>query len=56
MTDDFRPYVQQKRVLGLLYWLWQSEAGAKSVEPHTIYRCGGLTESGRLAIDAALLR
>lgn len=55
MTEDFRPYVKQKRVKGLLYWLWQSESGAKHDEPHTIYRCGSLTESGRLAIDASLL-
>jgi hypothetical protein len=55
MADDFRPYVQQKRVLGLLYWLWQSEAGASHEEPHTIYRCGTLTDSGRLAIDVSLL-
>lgn len=56
MTADIRPYVQQKRVVGLLYYVWQKDVGAKHEEPHSIYRCGGLTPSGKLAIDASLLK
>lgn len=55
MADDFRPYVQQKRIVGLLYYVWERNPGAKREEPFSLYRCGTLTPSGKLAIDASLL-
>ncbi|MBV8224283.1 MAG: hypothetical protein JO232_03735 [Verrucomicrobia bacterium] len=56
MVDDLRPHVQQGSVVGLLYFVWQRSVWANKEEPFSIYRCGGLTESGRLAIDASLLQ
>ena len=56
MTSDVRPDVQQKRVVGLLYYVWERNPGAQNEEPHSIYRCGSLTPSGKLAIDASLLK
>jgi hypothetical protein len=56
MMADFCPYVQQKRLLGLLYYVWQRDAWARHEDPFSVFRCGSLTESGQLAIDANLLR
>jgi len=53
---DLCPYVKQKRVVGLLCYTWQTDFGAKHEEPHSIYQCGSLTDSGKLAIDASLLK
>jgi hypothetical protein len=43
MVDDFRKLVRDGRVTGLIYYSWISEAR------FDVYRCGGLTQSGRLA-------
>lgn len=56
MASDLRPWVQQGRVAALLYYVWQRSVWVTKEEPFSIYRCGGLTESGRLAIDSSLLR
>jgi hypothetical protein len=42
---NFRPYIAQKRVLGLFYYAWLD-----SREGFAVYRCGHLTETGRLAV------
>ncbi|RXH53952.1 hypothetical protein [Granulicella sibirica] len=44
MMGDFRQLAQEKRVTGLLYYSWIGD------RPYDVYRCGALTESGRLAI------
>jgi hypothetical protein len=56
MMNNFRPYVRQGRLVGLLYFSWNNDPGSKTVSPLTVYRCGSLTESGKLSIDASLLR
>jgi hypothetical protein len=43
---NFRPYIAQKRVLGLFYYAWLD-----SREGFAVYRCGHLTETGRLALQ-----
>jgi hypothetical protein len=53
---DLQPYVQAKRLRGLFYYDWEREPGAKHEDPNSIYRCGALTPSGKLAIDASLLK
>ena len=45
--SNLRPYIEQKRVLGLFYYAWLD-----SREGFAIYRCGQLTEAGRLALAA----
>jgi hypothetical protein len=52
---DFRPYVRDGRLAGLLYFAWNSAPGVP-VMGSSIWRCDGLTEAGRLAIDANLLK
>ena len=42
---NFRPYIEQKRVLGLFYYAWLDTR-----EGFAIYRCDHLTETGRLAL------
>jgi hypothetical protein len=49
MLADFRRFQQQGRLAALMYYAW---ADGK----YGIYRCGGLSESGQLAIDPAALR
>ena len=56
MMSDFRPYAQQGRLKGLLYFSWNSDPAAKTVSYGSIWRCGSLTDSGKLSIDAALLK
>ena len=46
MRNNFRPYVQQKRLLGMLYYAWIDDA-----EHYGVFRCGSLTKSGRLALE-----
>jgi hypothetical protein len=43
--SNFRPYIAQKRVLGLFYYAWLDAR-----EGFAIYRCDHLTETGRLAL------
>lgn len=38
------------RLVGITYFAWNSEPWSKQTSPFSIYRCGGLTESGRLAV------
>lgn len=45
MRNNFAPYVRERKLLGLIYYAWIDEA-----EHYGVYRCGGLMESGRLAI------
>lgn len=56
MMSDFQPYVRQGRLAGLLYFSWNSDPGAKMVSYGSIWRCGSLTKSGKLSIDASLLK
>jgi len=44
MMGDFRQLTQEKRITGLLYYSWIGDP------PFDVYRCGGLTESGRFAM------
>ncbi len=57
MMGNFRPYTQDGRLVGLLSYAWNDLPAPKyPAAPLTLYRCGGLTESGALSIDANLLK
>jgi hypothetical protein len=57
MMGDFRRYVQQGRLAGVLYFSWNTlPPGPEDSNPLSIYRRGALMESGRIAIDASLLK
>jgi hypothetical protein len=47
MLADFRQFAQQGRLNGLIYYAWADNK-------YGIYRCGALTESGRLAVDTTV--
>jgi hypothetical protein len=47
---DFAKAAAEGRLIGITYFAWTSEPWVREPSPLSIYRCGGLTESGRLAI------
>lgn len=48
VREMFHQYIQQGRIGGLFYFTWGSDT--KQPDPYSVYRCGSLTQSGRLAI------
>ena len=57
IMGDFRPYVRDGRVAGLVYFAWSSTPPEpSSFLGSGIFRCGALTEAGRTAVDAGLLK
>jgi hypothetical protein len=49
LLSDFRPFVFNRRLVGLLYFSWDDDK-------YGIYRCGFVTESGRLALSFDLVQ
>ena len=47
---EFARAAAEGRLVGITYFAWNSEPWAKEPSSLSIYRCGGLTESGRLAV------
>jgi hypothetical protein len=45
MRANFQPYLLQRRVIALFYYAW-----IDSREGFGVYRCNGLTQTGRLAL------
>jgi len=45
MMEDFGQLIHDKRLTGLIYYSWTGDP------PFDVYRCGVLTESGRVAIE-----
>ena len=50
MMGDFRALEKQGRLIGLMYFAWDSDPWSKKVDAKSIYRCGALTEAGRIAL------
>ena len=50
IMGDFRELAKQGRVAGAIYFAWNSDPWAKQPNADSVYRCGALTESGRLAL------
>jgi hypothetical protein len=48
--DDFRELAKQGRLGGLVYFAWNTDPWAKKVDPLSVYRCGILTQGGKLAL------
>lgn len=49
--DDFRELAKQGRLIGAIYFAWDSDPWAKKVDPLSVYRCGALTKGGKLALS-----
>ena len=50
MRTDFANAASNGRLIGITYFAWNSDPWAKKPDPDSIYRCGTLTGSGRLAV------
>jgi hypothetical protein len=50
MRDYYGELARQGRLKGLIFYTWQGNAHAAKEDPASAFRCGALTESGRLAI------
>jgi hypothetical protein len=53
VRNDFAAAAGERRLAGIDYFSWNSDPWAKETDPDSVYRCGGLTESGRQAIASA---
>ena len=51
MMGDFAQAARERRLSGLFYFAWNSDPWAKETDPFSVYRCGRLTESGKLALS-----
>src|SRR6202021_1234154 len=50
MRVDFAHAAAEKRLVGITYFAWNSDPWSKQPDADSVYRCGVLTESGKLAI------
>jgi hypothetical protein len=50
LRRDFAAAAAQHRLAGIDYFSWDSDPWSKKVDADSVFRCGSLTESGRLAI------
>ena len=50
LRKDFAGAAAEHRLAGIDYFSWDSDPWSKQVDADSVYRCGGLTESGRAAI------
>jgi hypothetical protein len=51
MMGDFRELAKEGRLVGIMYFVWNSEPHSKTIDPRSIYRCGALTESGKIVVS-----
>ena len=51
IMTDFRQFAAERRLFGAMYFAWNSDPWARTVDPLTIYRCGALTAGGKLALS-----
>jgi len=50
IRGDFAAAVAEHRLEGIDYFSWDSDPWSKKIDADSVYRCGGLTESGRAAV------
>jgi hypothetical protein len=48
---DFQPYINKGAVAGLIYFAWNSTPGASSIMASSLWRCGALSNAGKLALS-----
>ena len=53
LRRDFAAMAAEHRIAGIDYFSWDSDPWSKEIDADSVYRCGGLTESGRRAIAPA---
>ena len=47
---DFRGIAKDGRLFGAMYFAWNSDPWEKHVDAKSVYRCGALSQSGKLAL------
>jgi hypothetical protein len=47
----FQPFVEQGRLVAALWFMWGSDYYAEKENQGAIFRCGALTEAGKLALS-----
>jgi len=52
VIDAFERYASEGRLAGMFYFAWNTDAYAKTPDPFSVFRCGALTESGKLVVAA----
>jgi hypothetical protein len=50
LRGDFAAAASQHLLAGIDYFAWDSDPWSKTIDADSVYRCGGLTESGRQAV------
>ena len=50
LRDDYAELARQGRLKGLIFYVWHGDWHSAQESPASAFRCGALTESGRLAI------
>jgi hypothetical protein len=50
MRDYYAGLTRQERIRALIFYVWHGDWHAQQEDPASAFRCGSLTESGRLAI------
>ena len=50
MRLNFAKAAAEHRLAGITLYAWNSDPWSKQLDSNSVYRCGGLTESGRLAV------
>ncbi len=51
MRADFAKAAAQGRLVGIMYFSWDSDPWSKTPDADSVYRCGVLTEAGKLAVS-----
>jgi len=51
MRADFAKAAAQGRLAGAMLFTWDSDPWSKTVDRDSVYRCGKLTDSGKLALQ-----
>lgn len=50
MRGNFAKAAAEHRLAGITYFAWNSDPWSKQPDADSVYRCGGLTQAGRLAV------
>jgi hypothetical protein len=50
LRGDFAKVAAEHRLVGIDYFSWNSDPWSKTVDADSVYRCGGLTQSGEQAV------
>jgi hypothetical protein len=48
--SEFRKYADAGRLVGIIYYTWNTDPWSKVIDPFSALRCGTFTESGAFAI------